>query len=57
MRQCFPNGNLSVDSDLVGIKLFKCLRPQRYFRYLTYLRGIMWCDVAYLPKGEIMGVL
>ena len=49
----FPNGNLSVDSDLVGIKLFKCLRPQCYFRYLTYLRGIMWCDVAYLPKGEI----
>lgn len=49
----FPNGNLSVDSDWVGIKLFKCLRPQCYFRYLTYLRGIMWCDVAYLPKGEI----
>lgn len=47
------NGNLSVDSDLDGVKLFNCWRPLRYWHYVTFFRGIMWCDVAYLPKGEI----
>lgn len=49
----FPSGNLPVDSDLDGVKLFTCWRPIRYWHYVTFLRGIMWCDVAYLPKGEI----
>lgn len=49
----FPNGNLPVDSDLDGVKLFSCRRPVRCWHYITFLRGIMWCDVAYLPKGEI----
>ena len=49
----FPNGNLPVDSDLDGVKLFSCRRPVRYWHYITFLRGIMWCDIAYLPKGEI----
>lgn len=49
----FPNGNLPVDGDLDGVILFNCWRPVRYWRYVTFFRGIMWCDVAYLPKGEI----
>lgn len=49
----FPNGNLPVDSDLDGIRLFNCRRPVRYWHYITFLHGIMWCDIAYLPKGEI----
>lgn len=49
----FPNGNLPVDSDLDGVKLFSCRHPIRYWHYITFLCGIMWCDVAYLPKGEI----
>lgn len=49
----FPNGNFPVDGDLDGVKLFTCWRPVRYWHYVTFLCGIMWCDVAYLPKGEI----
>lgn len=49
----FPNGNLPVDNDLDRVKLFTCWRPVRYWHYVTFLRGIMWCDVAYLPKGEV----
>lgn len=46
-------GNLEIDSDLDGVMLFKRHRPYHIPPYLDYLRGIMWCDVAYLPKGEI----
>lgn len=49
----FPNGNLPVDAELDKVKLFNCFRPIRYGHYIAFLRGIMWCDVAYLPKGEI----
>lgn len=49
----FPNGNLPVDGDLDGVKLFCCWHPVRYWHYVIFFRGIMWCDVAYLPKGEI----
>lgn len=47
------NGDLPIDSDLDGVKLLRCHWPSRYWIYITYLRGILWCDVAYLPKGEI----
>uniref|UniRef100_UPI003567F604 glycosyltransferase family 4 protein n=1 Tax=Bacteroides finegoldii TaxID=338188 RepID=UPI003567F604 len=49
----FPNGNLAVDADLDGVKLIKRHRPLRFSGWLVYLKGIMWCDVAYLPKGEL----
>lgn len=49
----FPNGNLPVDAEWDKVKLFNCFRPIRYGHYIAFLRGIMWCDVAYLPKGEI----
>lgn len=48
-----PNGNLPVDDDLNDVLLFKCRQPIRYSQYITFLRGIIWCDVAYLPKCEI----
>lgn len=41
--------------DLDGIKIFHCSWPHRINRWITYLRGIFWCDVAYLPKREIPG--
>ena len=46
-------GNLEIDGDLDGVTLFKRHRPYHIPPYLDYIRGIMWCDVAYLPKGEI----
>lgn len=49
----YPNGNLAVNTDLAGVKLMKRHRPLRISGWLVYLRGIMWCDVAYLPKGEL----
>lgn len=53
----YPGGSLSVGEEFCKVKKFhllcKLYRPLRFVRYLTYLRGIIWCDVAYLPKGEI----
>lgn len=46
-------GNMEIGGDLDGVTLFKRHKPYHIPPYLDYLRGIMWCDVAYLPKGEI----
>lgn len=46
-------GDLPLENDLKGIKLFKCHRPFKVWKYIVYMRGIFWCDVAYLPKGEL----
>ena len=35
-----------------GVKYIMATKPQRLFRWVAYLKGIMWADVAYLPKGE-----
>ncbi|BDY13553.1 glycosyltransferase family 4 protein [Hydrogenimonas cancrithermarum] len=37
------------------IKTFRCFYPHKISKYLGYLWGIIQCDVAYLPKGEICG--
>ena len=34
-------------------KLIHVARPHRFMRYFGYLKGILWADVIYLPKGEI----
>ena len=47
------SGDLPLENDLKGVKFFKCYRPFRIWKYIVYLRGILWCDVAYLPKGEL----
>ncbi len=53
----YPGGNLPVEKDFSHVKKFKLLcklyRPLAFVRHINYLRGILWCDVAYLPKGEI----
>lgn len=49
----FPTENIAVNHDLDGVKLFKMRRPVKLWRYITYFRALLWCDVAYLPKGEI----
>lgn len=46
------SGNLNIP-DLIGVKYIKCIWPHKTFKYITYLRGILWCDIAYLPKNEI----
>lgn len=45
------SGNLNCD-ELSGIKIFKAYWPFRYWLYITFLLGIIWCDIAYLPKGS-----
>lgn len=47
------SGNLTIDRELDGVKLIKCRNPHRIWKYISYLHGIMWCDVAYLPKREV----
>lgn len=42
-----------IDGELDGVKLIKCRNPHRIWKYISYLHGIMWCDVAYLPKREV----
>lgn len=45
------NAELSSLSD--SIKIFKTFWPHRISRYYSYFRGILWSDIAYLPKGEL----
>ena len=41
-------------SSLSGsIKIFKVCWPHRLNKYTSYLRGILWADVVYLPKREV----
>lgn len=63
-RECFkigvmtyPGAPLPMGAEFDDVKKFalpcKLYRPLSWVRYITYLRGLLWCDVAYLPKGEI----
>jgi glycosyltransferase involved in cell wall biosynthesis len=36
-----------------GVKTFSCFKPHSISRYLGFLWGILRCDIAYLPKGEL----
>lgn len=45
----------SLPTTDIDAKIFKVRFPHKLWRYWSYLRGILWCDVAYLPKGEIDG--
>ena len=53
----YPGGKLHTGPEFNHVKKFKLLcplyRPLRFVLYLNYLRGLLWCDVAYLPKGDI----
>lgn len=55
----YPGGSLPMGDEFRGIKRFNLLfplyRPLRFLRHINYLRALLWCDVAYLPKGEIDG--
>jgi glycosyltransferase involved in cell wall biosynthesis len=48
------SGNLDIPN-LDGVQYIKIIWPHRLSKYISYLRGIIWCDIAYLPKGEITG--
>lgn len=43
----------SLPTKDIDAKIFKVRYPHKLWRFWSYLRGILWCDVAYLPKGEI----
>lgn len=53
----YPGGSLPIDNDLNDVKKINLLaplyRPLHFLRYIAYFRGLLWCDVAYLPKGEV----
>lgn len=53
----YPGASLPLGTEFDNVKKFslpcKLYRPLRWVRYITYLRGLLWCNVAYLPKGDI----
>ena len=36
-----------------SIKIFKAYWPHKISKYWSYLRGILWADIVYLPKVEL----
>ncbi len=48
------SGSLSLPN-IEGLRLFHVGYPYRFTKYIAFLRGILWADVVYLPKGEICG--
>lgn len=48
------SGDLEVESirKLPRTKLFKFRYPARIWEPIQYLRGLLWCDIAYLPNPE-----
>tara|TARA_B100000886_G_scaffold160461_1_gene109391 strand:- start:3199 stop:4230 length:1032 start_codon:yes stop_codon:yes gene_type:complete len=38
-----------------GVKLFRCIWPNRIFIYWAYFWNIIKADVVYLPKAELLG--
>ncbi|MCK8480548.1 glycosyltransferase family 4 protein [Psychroserpens algicola] len=47
------SGNLKLEP-IKGVSIFRCFNPLRISKYLGYLWGILNCDVAYLPKRELV---
>ena len=35
------------------VEYISAFYPHRISKYIAYLKGIFWCDIAYLPKGEL----
>lgn len=46
-------GKLELPEKQKNLNLFHCFKPARISIYLGFLWGIWYCDVAYLPKGEV----
>ncbi len=38
---------------VANVRYIRAKRPMRLFSWGAYLKGIMWADVAYLPKGDM----
>lgn len=53
----YPGASLPMGAEFDGIKKFalpwKLYRPLKWIIYFNYMRGLLWSDVAYLPKGDI----
>lgn len=51
----YPVQNATDFVRLDDVKYIQQFRPMKWLMWLGYLRGILWGDVAYLPKGEVDG--
>ena len=38
---------------LSSVEYYHISWPHKIFKFYAYMKGILWCDIAYLPKGEI----
>lgn len=51
----YPVQNAADFVRLDDVKYIKQIRPLKWLVWFGYMRGILWADVAYLPKGEVDG--
>lgn len=47
------SGNLDTKELKNKVQFIYAFRPHKISKYISYLKGILWADVVYLPKGEI----
>ncbi|MBR5323658.1 MAG: glycosyltransferase family 4 protein [Muribaculaceae bacterium] len=52
----FENGDFEV-APIEGVHIIKAKLPYRIFKYWTWLKGVILCDILYLPKGELVRYL
>ncbi len=50
---CLYSGNLIIPP-IKGVSTFCGFYPHRLSKYIAYFWGIINCDIAYLPKGELV---
>lgn len=44
--------DFEIGNEMSGVKLIQLNRPAKILWYWIYLKGIINCDIAYLPKGQ-----
>lgn len=49
----FKNGDFNV-KPIEGVKIIKARLPYRIFKYWCWLKGVILCDILYLPKEQLV---
>lgn len=44
--------DFDIGEEMAGVKLIQLNRPAKILWYWIYFKGILNCDIAYLPKGQ-----
>lgn len=49
----FENGDFNIEP-IEGVKIIKARLPYRIFKYWCWLKGVILCDILYLPKEQLV---